>query len=427
MDSEMTAEPGVPVLYLGWSNDAADALARNGSDTTFVVSVADAAAATAHPGSGRVVVVPDPERADDVVAGLLRDAIDVREFDRVCTEHEEAIVPAAIIAAAHGRPSLPVRTAVAVRDKFVQKRLVRDAGLPVAGCSVVAGVEDLAAQPMPFVVKPLDGAGTQHTYAVRDAESLARAVRNITNAGQTGPWLVEEFMTGSELHIDGVVRDGTVLFLAVSRYLCNVIEIQSGGLTGSVLVDPDTDPGLYERATELTAAAVVALEHADGVFHLEAFEGDDGRLAFSECAGRIAGGLLWESVIVKFGIDLYDEWARAVLGLPSATSAAPRAGGGSFGWVHLNARPGRVESIPTADDLLALPGVVKAQVHLTPGDTVPDTSSASHIRVARVLISGEDEESVASELQTFASWFRDQVRVTGIHVTGIQSAGDHAA
>jgi len=406
----MSSEPRIPVLYIGWSGEAADALARNGSDTTFVVTAADAGAAVAHPGSARVVVVPDPERADDVVAGLLRASIDVRGYERVCTEHEQAIVPAAVIAEAYGRPGLSVRTAVAVRDKFVQKGLIRDAGLPVARCWTVDRADDLDAHSAPFVVKPFNGAGTQHTYAVRDPASLERVVRTITATGQIGPWLVEEFVTGSELHIDGVVRDGAVRFLAVSRYLSNVIDLQSGGLVGSVVVEPDADPELYRRARQLTSASLEALGHTDGVFHLEAF--DDGDvLTFSECAGRIAGGLLWEAAIMKFGVDLYDEWARAVLGLPCGITADPRQGNGTYGWIHLSAGPGQVRAIPTSDELLARPGVVKAQVSLKPGDTVPDTSAASHIRVARVLMSGDTEESVAGELRTFARWFRDQVRV----------------
>ncbi len=406
----MDTERRVPVLYVGWSGEAADALARHGSDTTFVVAAANAAAATAHPGSARVVVVPDPERADDVVEGLLRDSVDVRDFALVCTEHEQAIVPAALIAAAYGRRGLSVPTAVAVRDKFVQKELVRAASLPVARCWTVDSIEDLGAHPTPFVVKPLNGAGTKLTYAVSDAASLERAVRNVTAAGQTGPWLVEEFVSGAELHVDGVVRDGVVRFLAVSRYLCNVIDIQSGGLTGSVLVEPAADPGLYGRAEQLTSAALTALGHTDGVFHLEVFE-EGPALTFSECAGRIAGGLLWDSVLMRFGVDLYDEWARAVLGLSCGIAEEPRATGGSYGWIHLDARPGRVQSIPTSDELLARPGIVKAQVSLKPGDTVPDTATGSAVRVARVLMAGETEESVAGGLRTFATWFRDQVRV----------------
>jgi phosphoribosylaminoimidazole carboxylase (NCAIR synthetase) len=406
----MTADSPTSVLYLGWSGDAADALARHGADTTFAVTVADSAAADAHSGCARAVVVPDPERIDDVVAGLLREGIDGRMFDHVCTEHEPAIVPTAVLAQAYGRHGMPIGTAVALRDKFVQKALVRAAGLPVAGCRIAKDLKEIASCPTPFVVKPFDGGGTQLTYAVTGEVSLAKAVHDIAASGEAGPWLVEEFMTGSELHVDGVVRDGELRFFSVSRYLQNVIDLQRGLPVGSYTVDPSADPGLYQATQELVSASLAALGHTDGVFHLEMFD-DDGRLTFSETAGRIGGGLLWEANILKFGVDLYDEWARAALGLPSGIGADRSTNTGSYGWVHLSARPGRVTAIPTVDELAGRPGVVAAQVSVKPGDTVPDSTTGSHIRVARVLMTGDSEDSVADGLRRFAQWFREQVEV----------------
>ncbi|HYS38365.1 MAG TPA: hypothetical protein VEO01_22340, partial [Pseudonocardiaceae bacterium] len=164
----------ISVLHLGWSDDAADALAGHDCRVTFVVATADTQAAARHGGAARVVVVPDPDRLDDVVCGLLRASVDVWEFDCVCSEFETGIVPAAILAAAYGRAGMPVATAVALRDKPIGQRRIQEARVPVAG----------------------------------------------------------EFGTGSELHVDGVVRHGTVLFLVASRYLRNVVDIHGGGLIG---------------------------------------------------------------------------------------------------------------------------------------------------------------------------------------------------
>ena len=404
------------VLYLGWSNEASDALVSHSCDTTFVLGAADADKPAQHGFTGAVVIVPDPTRVDDVVQGLTGASIDVGDFEFVCTEYEECIVPAAVLAEAYGRSGLPVPTAVALRDKFVQKSQVRKAGLPVARCRTVATIEDLRDTEMitPFVVKPLAGAGSQLTYAVRDQSSLEHAIRGIASSGRGGPWLVEEFMSGAELHLDGVVRGGTVMFLGVSRYLQNVISIRSGGLVGSVVLDPQAHAPLYDDAYELASTSLKAIGHSDGVFHLEAFE-QGNRLVFSECAGRIGGGMVWETTTVKFGVDLYDEWARAVLGRQSGISTARhtdgRPDGRPLGWVHLPARPGRVVSIPGQSELQLRPGVIAAQVSLKPGDTVPDSTVASHFRAARVTMTGETEHALEESLRTLAAWFRDQVEV----------------
>jgi hypothetical protein len=328
----------------------ADAMAGHDCDVTFVVATADAEAPARHGCTGRVVVVPDPERLDDVVSGLLRASVDMREFDCVCSEYETGIVPAAILAAAYGRAGMPVATAVALRDKLVQKRRIREAGVPVA----------------------------------------------------------EQFPTGSELHVDGVVRHGTVLFLVASRYLRNVIEIHSGGLVGSVTVDPDSHPRLYSQVHDLTSTALRAIGYADGVFHLAAFEQED-RLVFSECAGRIGGGMVLATTRAKFGVDLYDEWTRSVLGLPSGIARDRRYQSDPHGWVQLTARPGRIVAMPSPDELRAQPGIVAVQPCLAIGDTVPDPGAAPN--VARVVMRGATEEDLADDLRTFVSWFADQVEV----------------
>ncbi|MGX7828006.1 ATP-grasp domain-containing protein [Actinokineospora sp. 24-640] len=388
------------VLYLGWWAETADALARHGCDTTFVVGPADADA------PGRVVVVPDPERLDDVVAALLREGIDPAAFAVVTSEHEECLVPAAVLAAAYGRPGLPVPTAVALRDKAVQKALVREAGLPVARCRTITRIEELAETDLPCVVKPLAGSSTKLTFAVRDRWSLELVTRQIAASGRPGPWLVEEFMSGTELHVDGVVRGGTVLFAGVSRYLQNVIEIQHGGLVGSVTVDPSTQADLYAEVHRLTGRALSALGHTDGVFHLELFD-DGGRLAFSECAGRIGGGMVLETTRAKFGVDLYDEWVRAILGRPSAL--APAVDPRPFGWVQLTAPPGRITAMPTPDEVRARPGVVALQTTLSVGDTVPDTTAASNARAGRVVMAGTSEFGLAHDLRALVAWFHAAV------------------
>jgi hypothetical protein len=334
----------ISVLHLGRCDDAADSLAGHDCDVTFVVATAG------HGLPGRVVVVPDPERLDDVVSGLLRASIEVREFDCVCSANETGMVPAAILAAAYGRAGLPVATAVALRDKVIQKRRIRAAGIPVA----------------------------------------------------------ERVTTGSELHVDGVVRHGTVLFLVASRYLRNVVEIHTGGLVGSVTVDPDSHPRLYSQVHDLTSTALRAIGYTDGVFHLEAFEQED-HLMFGECAGRIGGGMVLATTMAKFGVDLYDEWARSVLGRPSGIARDRRYQPDPHGWVQLTARPGRIVAMPSADELRAQPGIVAVQPCLAIGDTVP--GEASRARVARVVMRGATEEDLADDLRTFVSWFADQVEV----------------
>jgi hypothetical protein len=79
--------------------------------------------------------------------------------------------------------------------------------------------------------------------------------------------------------------------------------------------------------------------------------------------------------------------------------------------VQLPGRPGRVVAIPSLADLLRRPGVVAAQVKLEPGHIVPDSTAASHFRAARVVMTGDTEDTLADDMRTLAGWFADQMQV----------------
>jgi len=403
-----TATPaaGVEVLLIGWYPAALDALVRLGARVVNVIDSRHRDKARAHRahGDGTFVVVPDSRNAEDVAAGLARHDRKPGDFSLVCAMREFSLVAAALLAAAGSATGMPLRTAVALRDKFVQKQRVREAGLPVTDCRVVDRLDELRGEEFvrPLVVKPLAGGGSRDTCVLTDADAVGRLADG-THSPARGPWLVEDYVPGTELHVDGVVRDGEVRWFGIARYLQNVIDIKSGGCVGSVILDPDDHPALHAAVGKLLSGVLDALGHRDGIFHVEVFE-HDGELTFSECAGRIGGGMIREMVRHRFGVDLAEEWARAVLGLPSsppATGDRPRA----CGFVQLAAPVGVLRRVPDVADVLARPGCVEASVLLQEGAVVPDMTVASNVKVGKALVEGDSEEEVRARLLDLADWF----------------------
>jgi hypothetical protein len=397
------------VLLIGWRAPAFVALNNHHARVVAVIEARHLGSARSHDPDGTFVVVPDAGDAEQVLVGLARARIPLDRFDVVGTTGEYPIVAAALLAVQGGAAGMPVATAIALRDKFVQKRLIRDAGLPVARARVVDFLSDLAGeQPAyPVVVKPLTGAGSKDTHAVAGPPELKPLAADDQRSPR-GPWLVEEFIEGEELHIDGVVRHGTIRSFSVSRYVQNVLEIKAGGLVGSAVIDPDRRPDLYRKAEALISAALEALGHADGIFHAEAFE-KDGGLVFSECGGRLGGGMIQETVLRRFGVNLCDEWARAALGLPPGQPAEPS--GRQCGWIQLPAPGGVAQHVPTRSEVLQRPGCVEASITLTPGSETPDLSAASNMKAGRVVVAGATEEQVRERLLGLAAWFSDAVVV----------------
>jgi biotin carboxylase len=393
-------------LLIGWRAGAARALQALGYAPTCVVSVADLPAAHQ---SGlkdeQVITVGDHADVEQVLASLKRHQIELTGFNVVGTNLERAMVTASVIGALAGARCIPHNVAIALRDKIVQKSVIRAAGLPVAASQVIDTLDELPTSQgaYPLVVKPLAGEGTRDTHLLQDASDARQLATNRPSGAACGPWAVEEFIGGSELQIDGVIRDGQLCVLAVSRYMQNRIAIKTGGLVGSILLDPVDHPRVYEKATALTSPALTALGHSDGVFHLEAFE-QGHRLVFSECAGRVAGGLLREMLLRKLSVDLTAEWACAL------TGAAPmfpteRPDDLYYGHANLNAPPGEIISIPTTADVLLRDHVVEAAVELGPGSAAPDSATASNLRVGRFIIGAASEKEAEAAVHDTITWF----------------------
>ncbi|WP_045699986.1 ATP-grasp domain-containing protein [Streptomyces rubellomurinus] len=401
---------GERLLVVGWRTLTTAHLEELGCEVTWVMQPSEVAAARQSGFTGRIVTVTDHTSVEQLLAALARHGLTPEAFTAVGTDHEFALVATAAVTALSGVRGVGPRTAVLLRDKYAQKQALRAAGVHAADAAVVDDLAELLEPPLPFpvVVKPLLGASTQDTWALRERADVEALLKE-RGERRWGPWCVEEFMPGRELEMDGVVRDGEVVSLTVSRYLANLIALKDGALVGALHLDRAEHPRVYAQAEALVSRALDVLGHRDGVFHLEAFDQGD-RLAFSECGGRTGGGLVREALEAKNGLALMREWARALAGLPFAGPAGPHSEL-CYGWVQLPAPLGRVESAPTAAELLELEGVVRATVDIAPGREMADLTTGSHIRGGRVLVGAPTEQDTERCLYQAAAWFADRVVV----------------
>ncbi|GAA1417285.1 ATP-grasp domain-containing protein [Catellatospora coxensis] len=394
------------VLLVGWRPKAIAALRRLGAEVTCALRPGDDDHATTGQRPHRAVRVADPAGAESVLAGLARQGLRPGDFDVVCSQQEFTMVTAAAIGG--DRSWMPLSTAMNLRDKQLQKLRIRQAGLRVADCWPVDDIRDLRVPAYPSVLKPLAGAGARDTVVLGGPAAADLARERLLEARKRGPWLLERFMPGHEHAIDGVVRDGRLRHLGISRYQSNLIQMADGAHMLYVAQDRDEHPELYRQGAELAEAAMHALGHTDGVFHMEAFLDEDGFI-FSECGGRICGGKADVMAELKFGIDLHDEWARAVLRVPAGRQRPGRAGSYAHGWMPLPA--GRLVSAPDREQIAARPGVREAHVWLSPGDRVVDPRTSSGAGLGTVLIEGDTAAAVERDFADLVTWVQRESKV----------------
>jgi hypothetical protein len=171
------------------------------------------------------IALPPPED----VAGTLR-RLREAEFDALVIQTEYGLLPGALIAAERGLAGPPLRAAYACVNKWLCRRLLAVAGVPVPRFALARSEEDVRrfATGFPLVLKPIASTLGRLVTRVDSAEEIAAKVRSLQGrlaaapdvrrcvsfAGLAGfelecdpfrDFLVEDFADGPPCETDGLV------------------------------------------------------------------------------------------------------------------------------------------------------------------------------------------------------------------------------
>src|ERR1700724_628241 len=250
--------------------------------------------------------------------------------DRLWVNRLEATVEAHTMAAAQVReactiPGTSVRTAWLCRDKPSMKEALRTAGVPTADSAAVGTAAEAVTfaglAGFPLILKPRSGAGASGTVRVDDFAGLDHALGVFGGQG-VDSIAVEEFVEGHEGFYDTITVDGQVALDFASHYYPNVLEAMRTRWISPQFVSTnriDTAPE-YAELRDLGARVIAALGIGTSATHMEWFAGPKG-LKFSEIGCRPPGVGAWDLYSAGNEIDLYREWANAIVA--GGTNATP--------------------------------------------------------------------------------------------------------
>jgi len=237
--------------------------------------------------------------------------------DRLEATIEAHTLPAAQVRERCTIPGTSVRTAWLCRDKPSMKEALRAAGVPTAastGAETAADVHAFAdAVGYPLILKPRSGAGALDTTRVDNGAELDAALGAFGNQG-VASIAVEEFVEGHEGFYDTVSVAGHAALDFVSHYYPNVLEAMrtrwiSPQFVSTNRVDSVAD---YAELREMGERVNEALGIGTSATHMEWFFGPKG-LRFSEIGCRPPGVGAWDLYSAGNDIDVYREWANAVV------------------------------------------------------------------------------------------------------------------
>jgi len=256
-----------------------------------------------------------------------------RPFSAILSVDDSGSLVAAAASSVLGLPHNDPAAALAARDKSLMRRMLRDGGMPVPWFREFTTAEDpvavAALAPYPCVVKPVNLNGSRGVMRADTPAELAAAIVRLTRligeGSEPRPYLVESFLPGIEVALEGMLDHGELTVLALFD---KPDPLDGPFFEETLYVTPSSLPASTQADIETTtAAAARALGLVAGPIHAELRINDDG-VWIIEIAGRSIGGLC--SQVLRFGVDasLEELVIRQAAGLSVGDTSRPdRAAG----------------------------------------------------------------------------------------------------
>jgi formate-dependent phosphoribosylglycinamide formyltransferase (GAR transformylase) len=260
--------------------------------------------------------VPDVTDVDRMT-GVVRWVQDRLWVDRLESTIESHAMPAAVVRERCTIPGTSVRTTWLCRDKPSMKQALREAGVPTAASAAVETAAEARAFAervgFPLVLKPRAAAGAQDTVRVDTGAELDRALGAFGASGAASI-AVEEFVEGHEGFYDTLAVDGHVVLDFATHYYPNVLEaMRTRWISPQFITTNRIDEApFYAEVREMGRRVIEALGIGTSATHMEWFAGPKG-LRFSEIGCRPPGVGAWDLYSAANEIDLYRQWASAVV------------------------------------------------------------------------------------------------------------------
>jgi biotin carboxylase len=301
--------------------------------------------------------------------------------DAVVAADTPMLALAAAIAARLGLAGNPVDAVLAAADKAEQRHRWAAGAVtqpafrivPAAACedSVAAAAAQVG---FPCVVKAVSLSASQGILRAGDQASAVAAARRIrrvlAQARRPGdePLIIEEYMPGPELSIDGILTAGE---LTVTAVFDKPDTPDGPTFEETLLVTPSRLPGPVLAAAIATAGrAARALGLRYGPIHAELRIDDRaGALtpAMVELAARSIGGLCSRALRFSGGVTLEELVLASALGLPPSPGRLARAAGVLMLPVE---RPGVLRAVEGLADAAAVPGITGLTITIPAGQLV---------------------------------------------------------
>lgn len=283
--------------------------------------------------------------------------------------NEPGVMPAVEASHRLGLPGISRKTAIQCLNKGVMRDCWAEAGLGQPDYRVVSSPDEIGdaakALGFPVIVKPTLGWGSRGVSPIRAQDDLEWSVEFVKQYAPDGECIVERFIEGTEMTIEGLVRDGQAQVLAKSDKEHQ--EHHKYRVAMALNYPAAFPPEILAKVDDLVARAVAALDHRNGVFHCECLvKGED--VFLLECAARGGGGLVFSRIVEAVsGVCMPAALLQILFG--EDVDIKPRYQRGAC-YKFFAPPPGVFREIRGFDEARFMPGILDFEFAMAPGSIV---------------------------------------------------------
>ncbi|MEK3880164.1 ATP-grasp domain-containing protein [Paenibacillus sp. FSL M7-0420] len=327
---------------------------------------------------------------------------EAKQIDYIIAAQEFDLLKAAQLREYLGLQGQSVESALAFRDKVFMKNLVKHS-IQVPHFMKINHLYDVLEfeknNGYPFVIKPIDNAGSMGVHVIHDKAELTEMLEY----GLETNLEIETHVAGEMYHIDGLYQNGSLLLSRPSQYVNGCLAYREGNYVGSVLLDQNHV--MYQRLNEAVHAILNVMPTPDHAisFHAEIFHTFNDELVFCEIACRVGGGLIVEAIEFATGINILKESIRSQC---DGSICYDPTKNELVGFCVIPPKEGVLDAI---DGDLPFEWVVESIIKTDKVGTKFAKAIASSSYVAMVLVKGESEEQIKERLDLVSTWVEEHL------------------
>ncbi|MFT7559306.1 MAG: biotin carboxylase [Flavobacteriales bacterium] len=304
-------------------------------------------------------------------------------IDGVITLGAEVSPTVSGVAVALNLPGVPPKVALYTTNKCHRAEIFSEAGIRFPKYSVLEDTNTVKDLHYPLVIKPSDNSASRGVRIVENLEQLKSAFPNAKKLSSDDKVIVEEFIPGDQISIEGIVVDGKLYVTAIAdrNYSRNSyfypLMVEDGGEMPS-------------RHCEKTIAAM-CLEFSRAVDCLDIKTGPtkgdliiskDGDIYVIEVTSRLSGGGFCSRVVPRVnGINIVKTTIELALGSEvDTTDLNPKFSKGMCHRYYFH-KPGTITSIDGLEKAKSMPGVMELVINqpFSVGTTLEEVNYANRL------------------------------------------------